>query len=265
MYDLTLHVSKGGFYICDKTWVGVKIWFEHAKFYYISKGEGWVTIGDQRTVLSKGKIYYTPPRVECSYGCDTKMEVYWLHFYPQSAVLMRLLESSRSIQEFSKGDIKEWIPIFKVIPHYLEKGEPEDVCRVHAMMLDLMGSVLAKRPQEDPIKVAQYERLLPALQFLDSLNEDHPSLTQIAKKVSLSPEHFHRLFYKVFHITPFRYIISRRMTKARQLLTEARYSVSEVAEKCGYEDPFYFSRVFRKYYGFSPTEGKGSQRVQIEP
>jgi AraC family transcriptional regulator len=125
--------------------------------------------------------------------------------------------------------------------------------------------VLSKRPKEDPKAIAQYERLLPALKFLDSAEGAVPSLQAIAKKVSLSPEHFHRLFRKVFHMTPFRYVIARRMTRARQLFAEARYSVSEVAQKCGYDDPFYFSRVFRQYYGVTPSQTKGSKRIHVIP
>jgi AraC-like DNA-binding protein len=57
-------------------------------------------------------------------------------------------------------------------------------------------------------------------------------------------------------ITPLEYMTKLRMKKAEQLLSAMRnkeYSVAEVAQMCGYEDALYFSRVFKKTYGCSPS------------
>ena len=50
------------------------------------------------------------------------------------------------------------------------------------------------------------------------------------------------------------YVTRLRMHKADGLLREGKYSVREVAEMVAFSDPFYFSKVYKKYYGYLPTE-----------
>jgi AraC-like DNA-binding protein len=72
--------------------------------------------------------------------------------------------------------------------------------------------------------------------------------------VNLSPEHFHRLFSEQFHTTPFEYLLRRRLARACQLLVEGTLSVKQVATACGYDDPYYFSRLFHKRHGYTPRD-----------
>lgn len=66
-----------------------------------------------------------------------------------------------------------------------------------------------------------------------------------------------KLFKKEMGVSPLEYLIKLRMKNAEQLLMASwpdRYSVAEVAAMCGYNDPLYFSRVFKKYFGLSPKK-----------
>ena len=57
-------------------------------------------------------------------------------------------------------------------------------------------------------------------------------------------------------MTPLEYMTNLRMKNAESMLTAMwtkEYSVAEIAQMCGFEDALYFSRVFKKYYGCSPT------------
>lgn len=55
-------------------------------------------------------------------------------------------------------------------------------------------------------------------------------------------------------MTPMQYIISVRMTNAQQLLGTTEYNITEIASVVGYDNPLYFSRLFKKQTGLSPTE-----------
>ena len=50
------------------------------------------------------------------------------------------------------------------------------------------------------------------------------------------------------------YILSLRMANAQSLLESTQYNITEVAAAVGYDDPLYFSRLFRRHTGFSPTK-----------
>ncbi len=69
-------------------------------------------------------------------------------------------------------------------------------------------------------------------------------------------DYLRKLFKKEMGITPLEYMTSLRMKKAEIMLTTmwgSDYSISEIAELCGYDDALYFSRVFKKSFGSSPS------------
>ena len=70
----------------------------------------------------------------------------------------------------------------------------------------------------------------------------------MAARVHLSPTHFRRLFREQTGRTPLRFIIAQRIAAAKRLLASGR-SIKETAFAVGYEDVFYFMRVFRKEAG----------------
>lgn len=78
------------------------------------------------------------------------------------------------------------------------------------------------------------------------------SRRDIAEHVGYTPEHVNYLFKKELGITPSRYINRERVTHAFNLLYEQQISVQEAAERSGFANPYYFSRVFKEIFGHSP-------------
>lgn len=80
------------------------------------------------------------------------------------------------------------------------------------------------------------------------------SIKELANNVSLSPSYFLKMFKKNANTTPTEYIISIRLSNAKQLLTESNLTVSQIAEQCGFNDASYFSYYFRRHFGIKPSE-----------
>ncbi len=74
----------------------------------------------------------------------------------------------------------------------------------------------------------------------------------LARKHGLSPSTFRRHWNRYVHQPPARYVIGLRIREARRLLAETDLPVADVARQTGFEDPFYFSRCFRRLTGISP-------------
>ncbi len=85
--------------------------------------------------------------------------------------------------------------------------------------------------------------------------------TQTASAACVTPEHLCRLFRVHVGCSPMETLALARLDRALALLTRANYSVSEVAELCGYANPFHFSRRFAKGYGVSPTAARQAARA----
>lgn len=79
------------------------------------------------------------------------------------------------------------------------------------------------------------------------------TLEELASRCQLKPKYFSALFQKYTGIGPIEYVIQYRMEQAHQLLFSGQYTVTAVAKSVGYNDPFYFSRLFKKHRGLPPS------------
>ncbi len=84
------------------------------------------------------------------------------------------------------------------------------------------------------------------------------SLLQIAQQFSINPQYICRLFSKYMDTTFSTYLAKLRMEHAAHLLRTTEKSIKEIAVLSGYDDYFYFCRVFREAYGCTPTQYRGA-------
>ncbi|PWU70310.1 response regulator transcription factor [Gracilibacillus dipsosauri] len=90
--------------------------------------------------------------------------------------------------------------------------------------------------------------------YLDSHYQDAVSLEGIAEKVGLSSYYLSKLFKEHFGVTFVEYLTNIRIQKAKDFLLDGSKPLKEIALDIGYKDPNYFSRVFKKEVGLSPSE-----------
>jgi len=242
-------ILEGGHYRCTTTdWHGHGERSAAVKLYAPTTGCAWVALAGRRSELRAGALYLIPPHQQLHYGTATGMTVDWLHFMPLSPLVDARLATLGEVQCLPADYPPRWRSVTRALAQYFQRPTPPLGYRVQALVLDVVGSILDGMPAEKE----GTERLLPALQFMDDHVMTAPPLAAIARTVKLSPEHFHRLFRQQFHTTPFAYLLRRRLAHARHLLAEGVLSVKEVAAACGYDDPYYFSRVFHQRQGCTP-------------
>jgi AraC-like DNA-binding protein len=91
---------------------------------------------------------------------------------------------------------------------------------------------------------------------------DRPlQVATLAAHVNISPSHFFALFKRRIGSAPMDYFTRLRMQRASRLLESSSLSVKEIAAQLGYEDPFYFSRVFKSVHGLAPSDFRCARRL----
>ena len=80
------------------------------------------------------------------------------------------------------------------------------------------------------------------------------NIDEYAESRYMSTCWFIRSFKQILKVTPMQYILSLRMVNAKNLLETTEYNISEIAESVGYDNALYFSRLFHKHTGVSPSE-----------
>ena len=76
----------------------------------------------------------------------------------------------------------------------------------------------------------------------------------LADLAGLSRAHFSRVFTSCEGVSPASFVLTERMRRAASLLVSGEASVKQVSLDCGFEDPNYFAKAFRRSFGASPTE-----------
>lgn len=96
-------------------------------------------------------------------------------------------------------------------------------------------------------------KLANAIAYMEKNYDMEISISQLAAMSHYSERQFVRLFKDAFSCIPMAYLTNLRMQKARELLKVHKLSITEIAIRCGYADSNYFSRIFKKYNGVTPT------------
>jgi AraC-like DNA-binding protein len=90
---------------------------------------------------------------------------------------------------------------------------------------------------------------------------DQPlQVATLAARANISPSHFFALFKRRIGSAPMDYFTRLRMQRACRLLERTTLSVKEIASELGYDDPFYFSRVFKSVNSMAPSDYRVAQR-----
>ena len=101
---------------------------------------------------------------------------------------------------------------------------------------------------------ASLERhLLRARDLADSRYADPLDLERLAREAHVSARHFSRSFRRVFGETPYQYLLSRRLERARHLLRATEMPVGEVCLEVGFTSVGSFTTTFRRHVGVTPA------------
>ena len=84
--------------------------------------------------------------------------------------------------------------------------------------------------------------------------ENRLTLKELASHFGYSESYMYRLFYKETHFAPMNYFLHMKIKRACQLLRNTNMKVNQISFKLGFEDPYYFSRIFKKIVGQSPKD-----------
>ena len=229
----------------------------------ILAGEMWVTIGENDYHLSANEVALTNIGQNHS-GHASNVEFVSVSINPaQVEELVTELGLTRTTAEivFLASVVTDEAinKIARVIANELA-----DERMGHGAMLDALARQLViqlLRSHMAVRKSARIElsragpvdrRLRLALEFMHDNFSRELALDEIASAAYLSEYHFARLFKQITGVTPHAYIANLRMERARKLLSENSFPVSEIAAMVGYQSQSHFTKIFKSVTGLTP-------------
>ena len=227
---------------------------------YIASGKAHFYFNDEGkdTVVTAGNmILYRPkePQKYIYYG-DDQTEVYWVHFTGNNVTnILRGYGISDDIRVINTGTSLEYSRIFKQMIYELQRCQSDYKEMLTLLLRQLLISIHRHLTMEHKIKnvYLDAEMELAIQYFNDNYNTDI-NIEEYAASRGMSVSWFIRNFKQYAYTTPMQYIVSIRMTNAQMLLETTNYNVTEIGNIVGYDNPLYFSRIFKKQKGVSPSE-----------
>lgn len=218
---------------------------------YITRGSGLFTISGRSDTVSAGNIIlYNPHEPQIySYKCYDKTNVYWIHFTGNK---VKYLLDQLDIHSGYIGNSIQIQDIFQDIITELQLKK-SDFNRVVTADFQKLLVLINRQLQLENTK-EQNDLLLESLILQLNQNYNKPwTISTMAGLCNLSDSYFSHYFKEKTGISPMKYLTDLRMEKAKFLLSESDMPVSSIATSLGYNDVLYFSRIFKKNIGESPT------------
>lgn len=232
---------------------------EFNRLYCVLEGKAIIEGNRGRMVLEPGYIYLIPGQYKFSHNCPESMQLLWVHFQLEFLPGLDVLQQFKpeSFYQASKADIGN----FKYMLSHLETPSPKISIELSALLLRLLKPFMPDDWQVIQPTPENEERLKPVLELLNNRYNQPFDLRATAKLVNMNPAYMSDLFRRTFGASPSRYLMNLRIRRAQNLLLTTDRRISDIATECGFEDPLYFSRIFRKRCRFSPRKFRQNRGI----
>ena len=236
---------------------------------YIASGKGYFYFkgSENATVVTKGNmVLFRPkePQVYYYYAVD-KTEVYWVHFtgWKVEEYLDRY-ELPKEENVFFTGVSPDYPWIYNQIIRelQLQRENYEDMIRLFLRHIFLtINRYIKEGKQTKNDTINDIER---AVHYFNENYSKPISIEEYASEHLMSVNWFIHNFKNVMKVPPMQYIVSLRIAAAKGYLENSGKNITEIANTVGYDNALYFSRLFRKYTGVTPSEYRKRSKIITE-
>ena len=225
---------------------------------YIAAGKGHFILDGKEVIVPAGSMVLFQPKQVQDYfylGKD-KTQVWFVHFTGREVRnILRHYEIPTDGYILHTGISREYEDLFRRMRDELVRcswGYEEMLTYLFRELLMTMH----RRMTENAPRVSGFiqDEIDRARAFFDEHYNEEISIEQYAVSRNMSTSWFNRSFRSAVGTSPMQYILDVRIRNAQTLLETTDYSVTSIAALVGYENPMYFSRLFRKAKGLSPSK-----------
>lgn len=222
---------------------------------YVSSGKAFFTFDGQEQEAAAGSMaLYRPGESQrYYYYAEDEPEVCWIHFSGSAASEMLDKIGFSQSHILSLGHSFNFSELFSRIIVELQLRRPcfeEFLC---LLLQELFQGIQRSQLESFADRFRNQKEMEESVRFFNESFSQNICIEEYAKNQHMSVCWFIRCFKRYMGITPMQYLTSIRIGKAKELLKNTNYSIQEIGGLVGYENPLYFSRIFHKQTGHSPS------------
>jgi AraC family transcriptional regulator, arabinose operon regulatory protein len=256
-------------------------WYPVARYHYCERengaqehililcidGTGWYEIDGLRYLLQPNQALVIPKGTPHIYGATdhAPWSIHWVHFAGSAAdYYVQQLPVHEFSLSVSATTTRRLIDLFQeCCTAYVASFVIQRLIYSAQTLHHLLGCLFFDNPAFSPtLQTSRFHSLETTIAFLHHHIESNLTLEAMAGHANLSVSHFSRLFREQTGYSPLNYFIHLKMQRACVLLSVSSKTIREISYEMGYDDPYYFSRLFKKVIGLSPSEYRQGQVVE---
>ncbi len=264
IYTLENHPIASSLYITN---IG---YFPHAKYHYIERpkgaedhilifcveGEGVIEVESQNIDMVSGQFYIIPKSTAHRYRAsgENPWSIYWMHFGGDRAIhFIEYIQAQTSGVYLAEPYQHQFIDHITAIITLLQRGYSIDhFIQITAMLFQMFSELGDTQHRISPQRLLVHSPIQLAIDCMEKRVADVITLDELTDIAHMSKSYFIALFKEQTGFSPIEYFIQMKMQRACRELDMTEKSVKTIALDLGYEDPYYFSRIFKRVIGYSP-------------
>ncbi len=264
--QLRIEYGSAIFHHCGPEWRAIPRVLPDEQLHLIHTGKLEYTIGGKLYRAQPCQVAFCPPGIEWSVRrvSPAYVDLTVIHFQARFPGGRRYLEAF-GFPAILIPDQPLWTKLTHIGRELcaLDKQEPPGhALKELALMHEFFHAFYPLRGLTTAVD-RDGERVFKLIAFMRQHYRERITLEMLSKQVFLSPNHLTTVFRDYTGRSPIDYLIQLRLEEARQLLQSPEHTVGEITEMVGYDDPAYFSRLFRNHVGMSPAEFRRHRRSLI--
>lgn len=231
--------------VCDPGHVYGPNFRQYYLIHYVVSGKGTFTVNEKVYSLTQGDIFIIRPYEYITYKADNDLPWHyrWVGFTCN-------LDRHTDFLNRDVINIPEVDYLFRQMVQSDSFKNNREVY-TYAKILELFALINEKTSPNNNKQDALVDK---AINFLEN-NFSNPNLriTELADTLHTNRSHLSTIFKKDTRLSPQQYLQNIRLNHAKSLLGESKWTIDEVAFRCGYKSSFHFSKMFKQAFGIAPS------------
>lgn len=253
---MKLSYYYGGSIKLDDNWKKKDVQVHYTKLYYVLNGRLKIVTDSETIVGTPGTLILIPAGLRHDYSVPypDPAEKLWLH--------LNVEIDSKSIFDFipvplqiTVTDPQKVESLFYSIFDSSQYKDITNLMRLQSCCFELIAYYFQEAGITHPFYTQNASSsVLKAAGYLQDHLSSPPAIADLAAMFHFNTSYFIRIFKKQFGLSPHQYITQLQMERAKNLMENSNMSISRIAHSVGFTDAKHFSKAFKKYSHFSPTQ-----------
>jgi len=255
------YMEMAGISYCDGTYRMKRQESAETVLEYIVEGRGYLNVDGENYAATKGDVYILRKKTTHTYWSDAKSPWVKIFFNIRGSLAEKILEEYKLGTkgkvvlngEGLEEDFREMLA--RVSDNTISQAERFDEASIDLLKIIIKLANLEKmRGNLKGDLMSVEDEMNKLIEYITMNPKRIVSNQELGDVIYHSKDYVIKRFFANFGVTPYEYQIQQKIFSAKNLLGHTKMSVKEIASSLGYDDQHYFSYMFKKRCGLSPTQ-----------